>query len=72
MWKESDKRFRKDQTLLSESVATDCGGNKRGVHMSKRAWFVNMGFLPNISPMQLTDALMTWLFQATFWFNPVL
>jgi hypothetical protein len=32
-WAESDKRFRRDQTLISASVATDHEGNKREVNM---------------------------------------
>jgi hypothetical protein len=71
-WAESDKRFRRDQTLLSASVATDRGGNERGVNVCKRAWFVSRGFLPNMSPKQLNDAWTTWAYQANFMFNPVL
>jgi hypothetical protein len=71
-WAESDKRFRRDQTLLSASVATDRGGNERAVNVCKRAWFVSRGFLPNMSPKQLNDAWTTWSFQANFMFNPVL
>ncbi len=71
-WAESDKRFGRDQTLLSASIATDRGGNERGVNVCKRAWFVNRGFLPNMSPKQLNDAWTTWSYQANFMFNPVL
>jgi hypothetical protein len=71
-WAVGDGRFRRDQTLLSASVATDRGGNERGVIVCKRAWFVRRGFLPNMPPKQLNDAWMTGLFQANFTFNPVL
>jgi hypothetical protein len=71
-WAESNKRFRRDQTLLSVSVAMDCGGNEKAVNVCKRAWFVRRGFLPNMSPKQLNEAWTTWSFQANFMFNPVL
>ncbi len=60
--------------LLSHpsSVATDRGGNERGVNVCKRAWFVSRGFLPNMSPKQLNDAWITSAYQANFMFNPVL
>ena len=71
-WAESDKQFRRDQTFLSASVATDRGGNERAVKVCKRAWFIRRGFLPNMSPKQLNDAWTTWAFQANFMFSPVL
>ena len=48
-WAESDKKFRRGQTLLSASVAMDHRGNERGVNVCKRAWFVSRVFLPNMS-----------------------
>jgi len=71
-WPENDTQFRRDQTLLSASVATDRGGNERAVKVCKRAWFIRRGFLPNMSPKQLNDAWTTWAFQANFMFSPVL
>ncbi len=71
-WAESDKRFKRDQTLMSASVATDRGGNERAVNVCKWAWSVRRGFLPNISPKQLNKARTTWSFHANFMFNPVL
>jgi hypothetical protein len=51
-WAKSDKRFRRDQTLLSAPVAMDHGGKEGAVNVCKRAWFVSRGFLPNMSPKQ--------------------
>jgi hypothetical protein len=65
-WAKSDKRFRRDQTLLSASVAMDRGGNERAVNVCKRAWFVSRGFLPNMSPKQLNEAWTTWSFQQSY------
>jgi hypothetical protein len=61
---QSDRRLRRDQTLLSASMATDHGGNERGVIMCKRAWFMSRGVLPNMPPKQPNDAWMNWSFQA--------
>ena len=58
-WAKSDKIFRRDQTLLSASLAMDCGGNERGVNVCKRAWFVSRGFLLIMSHKQLNDAWTT-------------
>ena len=71
-WAESDKRFGRDQTVLSASVAADRGGNERAVKVCKRAWFISRGFLPNMSPKQLNEAWTTWSYQANFMFNHVL
>ena len=39
----SDKRFGRDETLLTAAVAHDRGSNERAVNMSKRAWYVSWG-----------------------------
>lgn len=70
-WAESDKRFNRQQTLLTASVATDRGGNERAVNVCKRAGFIKAGFQPNSSPKILDDAWITWGFQANFMFNPI-
>ena len=72
VWAESDRRFGRNETLLTGSVATDCAGNERAVNVSKRAWFVNRGFTPNMSPKQMNNAWLTWSFQSNFMFDPVL
>ena len=72
-WAESDKRFRRDQTLLSASVAADRGGGgERAVKVCKWVWYISRGFLPNMSPKQLNKAWTTWSFQANLILNPVL
>ena len=70
-WADSDKRFNRQQTLLTASVATNRGGNERAVNVCKRAGFVRAGFQPNSSPKILDDAWITWGFQANFMFNPI-
>ena len=72
VWAESDRRFGRDDTLLTASVASDRGGNERGVNVAKRACFVSRGFGTNSSAEQLNDAWLTWAFQANFMFAPVL
>ena len=72
VWAESDRRFGRNETLLSASVATDRAGNERAVNVCKRAWYVSRGFTQNMSPKQMNDAWMTWSFQANFMHNPVL
>jgi hypothetical protein len=72
VWANSDRRFERDETLLTASVATDRGGNERAVNVSKRAWYVSRGFQQNSCPKQLNDAWMTWSFQSNFMFEPVL
>ena len=72
VWAKSDHRFGRNDTLLTASVASDRGGNERGVNVAKRAWFVSRGFEENSSAKQLNNAWMTWAFQANFMFDPVL
>jgi hypothetical protein len=71
-WAESDKQFKRSQTLRSASIATDRAGNERGVNVCKRSWFVSRGFTPNMNPTLINNAWATWSFQANFMFNPVL
>ena len=52
---ESDKHFNRIQTLLSASVATDRGGNKRTINVAKRSWYVKRGFRPNSDTKQMND-----------------
>ena len=43
-FKDSDKRFNRNQTISSASVASDRGGNERVVNVSKRAGLISRGF----------------------------
>ena len=72
VWAESDRRFGRDDTLLTASVATDRGANERAVNVCKRSWFVSRGLHPNECPKKLNDAWLTWSFQTNFMYNPVL
>ena len=72
VWAESDKRFGRDETLLTAAVAHDRGANERAVNVCKRAWYISRGFQRNACPKQLNDAWMTWSFQSNFMLNPVL
>ena len=72
VWAESDRRFGRNETLLTAAVATDRGANERAVNVCKRSWFVSRGFQENSCPKQLNDAWNTWSFQANFMYKPVL
>ncbi|KAL9186550.1 hypothetical protein ACHAXT_005788 [Thalassiosira profunda] len=72
VWAESDRRFGRDETLLTAAVAHVRGANERAVNVCKRSWFVSRGFRPNSSAKELNDAWMTWSFQCNFMFRPVL
>ena len=52
VWAESDRRFGRDETLLTAAVAHDRGANERAVNVCKRSWFVSRGFRPNSSAKQ--------------------
>lgn len=71
-FKESDKRFNRDQTISSASVASDRGGNERVVNVSKRAGLISKGFQPNADPIRFNNVWLTWSFQANFMFDRVL
>ena len=71
-FKDSDKRFNRDQTISSASVASDRGGNERAVLVSKRAGLISKGFQPNADPIRFNKVWTTWSFQANFMFEPVL
>ena len=72
VWAESDKRFGRDEILITAAVAHDRGANERAVNVSKRSWFLTRGFHWNACPKMLNDAWLTWLFQSNFMFKPVL
>jgi len=71
-FKDSDKRFNRDQTISSASVASDRGGNERVVNVSKRAGLISKGFLPNSDPIRFNRVWLMWSFQANFMFDRVL
>jgi len=68
----SDQRFRGTDTMFSASVASDRGGNERGVNVSKRCGVIKRGFKPGMDTKMFRDTWITWSFQANFMFNPVL
>ena len=71
-FKESDKRFNRNQTISSASIASDRGGNERVVNISKRAGLISRGFYPNADPIRFNKVWRTWSFQTNFMFDPVL
>ena len=71
-FKESDKRFNRDQTISSASVASDRGGNERVVNVSKRAGLISKGFQTNADAIRFNNVWLTWSFQANFMFERVL
>lgn len=68
----SDQRFKGSDTMFSASIASDRGGNERGVNVSKRSGVVKRGFKSGMDTQMFQDTWMTWGFQANFMFNPVL
>lgn len=46
----SDRRFTRDETLCTASVATDRAGNERAVNVCKQSWYIARGLTPNMSP----------------------
>lgn len=71
-FKESDKKFNRDQTISSASVASDRGGNERVVNVSKRAGLISKGFLPGGDHIRFNKVWLTWSFQANFMLERVL
>jgi hypothetical protein len=58
VWTESDKRFGRDDTLLTTAFGHNRRSNERAVNVYKRAWFISRGFHVNSCPKRLTDV---WL-----------
>lgn len=71
-FKDSDKKFNRDQTISSASVASDRGGNERVVNVSKRVGLISKGFLPNADPTRFNNVWTTFSHQANFMWDPVL
>ena len=71
VWASSDRRFGRNETLLTVVVATDRSGNERAVNVSKRAWFISRGFHQKQLSKQMNEAWLTWSFQCNFMFIPV-
>ncbi len=67
-----DWRFNGIETKISASIASDCGGNKRAVNVSKRSGYISQGFRPNMDPEQFDIAWRTLNFKSNFMFKPVL
>ena len=68
----SDQRFKGSDTLYSASIASDRGGNERGVNVSKRCGVIKRGFKVGMDTQIFQDNWITWGFQSNFMFNPVL
>ena len=68
----SDKRFKASDTLTSASIASDRGGNERGVNVSKRCGVIKRGFKAGMDTQIFQDTWITWSYQANFMSNPVL
>lgn len=68
----SDQRFKGSDTLYSASLASDRGGNERGVNVSKRCGVIKRGFKVGMDTHIFQDTWITWGFQCNFMFEPVL
>jgi hypothetical protein len=73
-WKNGNQgvRFNRNETKLSASIASDCGGNERAVNVSKRAVYISQGFRLNMDPEHFDIAWKAWNFKSIFMFKPVL
>ena len=72
VYAKSDQRFKGSQTLLSASVASDRGGNKRSVNVSKRCGVIKRGFKAGMDAKMFQDTWICWGFQSNFMFRGVL
>jgi hypothetical protein len=72
IYAKSDQRFKGSDTLISASIASDRGGNERGVNISKRSGVIKRGFKANMDTQMFQDTWITWAFQANFMYDPVL
>ena len=68
----SDRRFARDETVVSASVAADRSGNERAVNMAKKSGYIKRGLTPAGSPERLNNAWLAWSFQVNFMYNTVL
>ena len=68
----SDRKFTGLETITSASVASDRGGNKRGVNVCKRSGFLQRGLRPKACPIRLDNVWLTWSFTTNFMYEPVL
>ena len=72
VYAKSDQRFKGSDTLYSASIASDRGGNERGVNVSKRCGIMQRGFSAGMDTQIFQDTWLTWGFQVNFMYNPVL
>ena len=72
IYAKSDQRFKGSDTLISASIASDRGGNERGVNISKRSGVIKRGFKTNMDTQMFQNIWITWAFQANFMYEPVL
>ena len=68
----SDRRFKGSETKISASIASDRGGNKRAVNVSKRAAYISRDFRPKMNSERFDIAWRTWNFKSNFMFKPML
>ena len=62
----SDRKFTGLETITSASVASDRGGNERGVNVCKRSGFLQRGLRPKSCPIRLDNVWLTWSFTTNF------
>jgi hypothetical protein len=73
IYAKSDERFKGSDTIISASIASDRGGNERGVNISKRSGVIKRGFMnPNMDAQMFQDIWIMWSYQANFMYEPVL
>lgn len=68
----SDQQFKGSETKFSAAVASDRGGNERGVNVSKRSGIIKRGFQANMDASTFDDAWLCWGFMANFMYRPIL
>ena len=70
---ESNRQFRRDETLHSASVAVVRSANERSVKRTKLSWLVKRGCIDqNWDLSMLADIWLVWGFQIIFMYDTVL
>ena len=68
----SDRRFARNETIVSASIAADRSGNERAVNLAKKSGYIKTGLTPGGCPKRLSNAWLAWSFQVNFMYNTVL
>ena len=71
VYAKSDQRFKGSETIYTASIASDRGGNERGVNVSKRSGIIKRGFKLGMSAKLFQDIWIVWGFRVNFMYNPV-